>query len=314
MPLNYSNDEEQVSNVNSYHLAGIVPVSGQPLDFGLPWHDCLQPIAKNFLAIERSILECATAGCETIWVVCDSDMQPLIKHRIGEMVEDPAWVGRKYDQYPSESRKAIPIYYVEIHPKDQGKKESLVWSIIYGGKIAKKVCGQISKWVEPDKYYVAFPYAVYPSQHIRKWRETISKPGNFFLTTSLGNSVMNNEYIGFAFDANLLTGFSQLYWKKATGLFDPEGKKRDGKYPTERLPVEKRYSGRFFSLSDIFSSIDTSKPTTWVEMDWYYDISSWDNYINYLSSEESKKIKKPSKSMMRYRTWNKIGEPEISNE
>jgi hypothetical protein len=51
-----------------------------------------------------------------------------------------------------------------------------------------------------------------------------------------------------------------------------------------------------------------------MEMDWYYDISSWDNYINYLSSEESKKIKKPSKSMMRYRTWNKIGEPEISNE
>ena len=130
----------------------------------------------------------------------------------------------------------------------------------------------------------------------------------------MGNSVINNEYIGFAFDANLLTGFSQLYWKKATGLFDPEGKKRDGKYPTERLPVEERYSGRFFSLSDIFSSIDISKPTTWVEMDWHYDISSWDNYINYLSSEESKKVNKPSKSMMRYRTWNKIGEPEISNE
>ena len=140
MSHEYSNEEEAVVNINSFHLAGIVPISGERLDFNLPWHDCLQPIAQNFLAVERAVLECATAGCETIWIVCDSQMQPLIKYRLGEMVEDPVWVGRKFDKFPSSSKKAIPIYYVEVHPKDQGKKESLVWSIIYGGKVAKKVC------------------------------------------------------------------------------------------------------------------------------------------------------------------------------
>ena len=87
-------DEEVVINNNAFHLAGIVPIDGQALDYNFPWHDCLQPIAANFLAVERAVLECATAGCETIWIVCNSKMQPLIKHRMGEMVEDPVWIGR----------------------------------------------------------------------------------------------------------------------------------------------------------------------------------------------------------------------------
>jgi len=78
-------------NSHSFHLAGIVPVAGQKLDFNFPWHDCLQPIGKNYLAVERAVLECAYAGCETIWVVCHNDMQPLIKHRLGEYVLDPVF-------------------------------------------------------------------------------------------------------------------------------------------------------------------------------------------------------------------------------
>ena len=303
-------NEETISNINSFHLAGIVPVSGQPLDYNLPWHDCLQPIAQNFLAIERAVLECATAGCETIWVVCPSKMQPLIKYRLGEMVEDPVWVGRKHDYFPSESKKAVPIFYVEVHPKDQDKKESLVWSIIYGGKVATKVCGQLSKWVQPDKFYVAFPYGVFPSQKIRPWRETISTPGNFLLTTTEGNSLIDNEFIGFSFDANELTRFSQLFWRKATGEWDSNSPLRDGKYPTEKIPYEDRYSGRWFDLKDIFGAIDTERDTTWVEMEWFYDISTWEGYCKYLGSEDRKKMRRPKTDMLKYRSWNKVGEDD----
>ena len=82
MSQEYSNEEVAPVNINAFHLAGIVPVSGLRADFNLPWHDCLQPIGQNFLAIERAVLECATAGCETIWIVCSSKMQPLIKYRL----------------------------------------------------------------------------------------------------------------------------------------------------------------------------------------------------------------------------------------
>ena len=81
--------------MSSFHLAGIVPVAGQPLDFKMDWHDSLMPIAPDYLAVERAVFECAWAGCETIWIVANDDMTPLIRHRLGEWVQDPVWIGRR---------------------------------------------------------------------------------------------------------------------------------------------------------------------------------------------------------------------------
>ena len=300
-------------DINSFHLAGIIPVAGQPLDFNFPWHDCMTPIAPNYLAIERAVLECATAGCETIWLVCPSDMQPLLKNRLGEAVQDPVWISRKHDFYPSESRKQIPIYYVETHPRDQDRRDSIVWSILYGAKIAKKISHSLSQWVVPNKYYVAFPHAVYPSQHLRKYRKEISNHGNFFLLTDEGNSILDGYYIGFAFEAKELGRLIKYFWDKQTGKYDPSqpvSERKDGKFFTKLLPEELRYSGRFFNVKDIFSHLDPERPTLKVEMEWYYDISSWDNLCIYLASEERKKMLRPKLPFFKYKEWNKVGEDE----
>ena len=304
---------EEFVDLNSFHLAGIVPVAGQPHDFQFPWHDCMIPIAPNYLAIERAVLECATAGCETIWVVCHPDMQPLLKYRVGEMIQDPVWIRRKFDVYPSESRKEIPIYYVEVHPRDENRRDSLVWSILYGAKVAKKVCHGLSQWVKPNKYYVAFPYAVYPSQHLRKYRKDISNHGNFFVLTDKGDSVLDGCYIGFAFEAKELGKLIKYFWDKQTGKYDssqPIEERKDGKFITKVLPMEKRYSGRFFQVEDIFSQLDNSEKTFKIEMEWYYDISCWDNLCEYLSSEHRKKMLRPKLSFFKSRTWNKIGKDD----
>ncbi len=97
--------------MSSFHLAGIIPVAGKDQNFDLPWHESMMPLAKDYLAIERSVLECAYAGCETIWIVCNDDMQPLIRHRIGDYVYDPVWMYRgKYDPFPSDKKnKQLPI-------------------------------------------------------------------------------------------------------------------------------------------------------------------------------------------------------------
>ena len=58
--------DEKVQSTYSFHLAGIVPVAGQDLGFGFPWHDSLMPIAQDYLAVEHAVLSCAYAGCETI--------------------------------------------------------------------------------------------------------------------------------------------------------------------------------------------------------------------------------------------------------
>ena len=84
--------EEYNSDIKSranYNLAGIVPVAGQPLDFEMPWHDCMMPVGQNFLAVEKAVLDCAVAGCDTIWLVCPKDIQPLIRYRLGDWIMDP---------------------------------------------------------------------------------------------------------------------------------------------------------------------------------------------------------------------------------
>ena len=134
----------------SFHLAGIVPIAGEPRDFGFPWHDSLQPIAKGYTALNHAVMECAWAGCETIWIVCHKETQPLVRHQVGEYVQDPVWYGRMYDRLPSEVRKIIPIYYVPIHPRDRFKRDCLGWSVLYGANVAYWTSKQMSSWVIPD--------------------------------------------------------------------------------------------------------------------------------------------------------------------
>ena len=69
--------ENGLNHPNAFHLAGVIPVSVEQSDFGMEWSDCLTPIAPNYTAIERAVTECAWAGCETIWIVCNDDVSPL---------------------------------------------------------------------------------------------------------------------------------------------------------------------------------------------------------------------------------------------
>ena len=49
--------EKDVNIQSSFHLAGIVPVAGQKLDFNFPWHDSCVAIAPDYLAVERAVVE-----------------------------------------------------------------------------------------------------------------------------------------------------------------------------------------------------------------------------------------------------------------
>jgi hypothetical protein len=83
-----------MSPVGSTHLAGIIPVVQNTLNFEMPWHDCMMPIAPDYMALEHSVYECAMAGCHTIWIVAAEDVSPLARKRIGDFVQDPVFLGR----------------------------------------------------------------------------------------------------------------------------------------------------------------------------------------------------------------------------
>ena len=289
--------------MSSYHLAGIVPVVGESLDFNFDWGDAMMPIAPNYLAIERAVYECAWAGCETIWIVCNDDVKPLIRHRLGEYVQDPVWIGRRLDVFPSESRKPIPIYYVPIKAKDVGKRDCLAWSILHGAMTAFQISSKLSKWVIPQRNYVAFPWGIYDPSILREHRKIISSEQGFLLEHE-GKTVRDGEYLGFTFDKDDFVTLRRAI-REGTGLYNSKVLE-DGLFPREKLPKEERWSARFFSLEKVFNCviIDYKKVIT---LPWYYNIDAWDKYCTYLGSSESKQVTRPHPIFLSYHEWNETG-------
>ena len=278
------------------HLAGIIPVAGQPLDFSMPWHDCMMPIGEDYLAVERSVVECANAGCDTIWIVCNDDMQPLIRHRLGEYVQDPVWVLRRFEYDQGEHKKPIPIYYVPIHPKDRKKRDCLSWSVLYGAWTAKRITSALSNLLASEKYYVSFPYGVYEPESVRPMRKDISSPHPFFLTNN-DKTVIDGEYLGFTFDNEVYAKLTSEVREKSTGLY------RD-KERTEKLSLDERFSYRNFTVADVFGSLDLEGSKV-EEVSNYYNIDNWQSYCKYMGASET--LQRPGKSILNYKEWNGIG-------
>ena len=297
--------EEKSINKAAFHLAGIIPVAGRDQSFGFEWDDSLMPIAENYTAVERSVVECAYAGCENIWIVANDDISPLIKHRLGDSVTDPYSIKEgHFRKYPSKNWKTIPIYYVPINPKDRGKIDCYAWSILYGALTAYNICKKFSRWAVPDRYYVSFPFSIYPPWCVEKYRKDISSKRPFYFSFS-GKTIKEGTPLGFTFNGEDFKRFRRTV-RSGTGMFTSENL-LDGKYPQEKLPHDKRYSARLFTLDKVFESAIMVMSKV-VELPWHFEIDNWDNYRNYLGSHESNDIKRPSKNILSFKILNRIGE------
>lgn len=281
-------------NTRSFHLAGIIPVSGQPLDFCMDWSDCLMPLAPNYTALEHSVVECAMAGCETIWIVCNDDISPLVRYRLGDYVVDPVSF-RRFERHPSEARRQIPIFYVPVSSNEYDRRDCLGYCVLHGAKVAAKISSQISKWLSPNMFYVSFPYGVFDYNSIRQHRKEISKRENILFTHS-GKSIGTNSYTSFTFGRRDLQVLMEDFVKKATA----------GSSGGKRLPSEKRYSGKNFNLDIVFESV-IMEHTLNIELPWFYDIGSWREYCEFLSTPEAMSLKAPSKKILKRSEFNPIG-------
>ncbi len=304
------NDSKPFQTTVSFHLAGIIPVAGQPLDFNLDTPDCLMPIAPNYTLIEHAVYECAMAGCETIWLICNDDVAPLIRYRVGDYIQDPVYFGRK-SRFPSAERIQIPIFYIPIHPKDRDKRDCLSWSVIHGALTSLKVSSQLSKWVIPDKYFVSFPYGIYPVEELREHRKLISSRKNFYISYQNKN-ISDDLYCSFTFGKDEFIKYRRNIRQKGTGMYTTEIVDERG-IPRSQLPLEKRYSARFFKPSDVFVDLDISSSTVF-SPSCFHNVSSWEEYREYMTSPLSDKIQRPWKGIMNYREFNPIGVDIIDNE
>ena len=282
------------SALHGRNVAGIIPLSGWKNTFDFPWPDYLQPLREGFLAVERSVYECAYAGCDSIWIVCNDDVAPLVKQRIGDYVMSPRYFEEKdFVKRKDYHEKWIPVYYTPISQKDRDRRDSLGWSILHGALTSFMISDKMSRWVTPTKYFVSFPYGIYHPGFIRDHRDSIRGPNSFFLSHE-GETVRDNKYLAFTFFPEDWPKFKWNIKDQCTG-------------GDKSIPFQERWSSRHFSLDKIFSlgviSMDKVE-----EVEEYYDLESWQSLQKYYASEM--KIPRPTKGFMKPYVFKK----EIENE
>lgn len=270
------------------HIAGIIPVAGERSDFALEWHDSMMPIAPNYLAVERAVLECAYAGCSSIWIVCNDDISPILKYRIRDFISDPAYSRFKFSNYAFRLRnvkqqKLIPIFYVPVHAKYRGRVDSLGFSIIHGATYANNIASRVSEGTRPQMYYVAFPFGAYEPKFIKPLRKQMYA-GNRVLATFDNKSVRDNEYLGFSFRFSDINSFIDKIKAGAKKSY------RDDKGELIPLPKEKWYEAKEYTLDKIYGDYNPSDLVT-RPIRWYHNIGSWDSYRKFLATEQCRYLK-----------------------
>jgi hypothetical protein len=286
--------EVRAINKRRFNLAGIIPTAGQPLDFNFPWHDSLIPIGHNYLAVEKAVFDCAMAGCDTIWIVCPKDMQPLIRYRLGDYVVDPWRFYHELHFSGKPKTREISIYYVAALPKDADRRDCLAWSILTGANVAYRVGRKLSRWSCPDKYFVAFPYGMYTPYYMGDHRSKIRSHHAFALAYE-EKTYRDGLYLPFTFDAADFKRCRNKFRKEETTSRDYEGK---------AIPAAESYTGRYFTHDDVFSEVSTEEPYL-VDIPWYYGVSNWEGLKKWLGSEN--KLDKPPEFLLKYNEWLPLG-------
>jgi hypothetical protein len=232
------------------HLAGIIPVAGQPLDFNFPWHDCLMPVGQDYHAIEWAVHTAALAGCDTIWVVLDRESAPIIRKKLGEWIYDPAAVWKA--PTPFKLKREIPIYYIPIKSKDKGRRDSNAWSALYAGKVITAVTRRISKWTSPDRYFVVSPYGVVDDKTIKDNRDKI-KAGQPIAFSNNSKTFKDNSYLPFVMT------------------------EEERKLCHEFCRVNNTSKDSDKDWNYVFSATDIQKYNL-IDTEWHYNISNWEGY------------------------------------
>lgn len=144
---------------DSFHVAGVIPIAGMQSDLQYPIPDYLLPAGKNITMIDRSILECVYAGCNTIWIIANDDMKPILRYHLGDCVQDLQWHQKNEDlgKFRNAMKQWIPIYYINVNPRVLNQVNNCGFNILMGIPMIKNIAHRVSNHAAPRKYYITFP-------------------------------------------------------------------------------------------------------------------------------------------------------------
>ena len=272
-------------------MPAIVPVAGMGAEFGMEWDAALIPVGPNYTALEATVFECLHAGCTSIWIVANDDVAPLLRHRLGEVATDIDSIQRGvFAKFGQTKHLEVPIYYVPIHPKHRGKVDNYAWSVIYGANVAYWIHTKFSRWARPDQYYISFPMGMMDPKEILQHRSVLRKGAPFYFSYK-GESVKDGLPLSFVLDPTEWRRAKHVITTNASVWKTPE----DGGIPTEKLAPEERLVSLGYGLAEVFGGGPEGAEQ---EMKSFYDLTTWEGYGKFISSELGQRTKRPNTNTM----------------
>lgn len=272
-------------------MPAIVPVAGMGAEFGMEWDASLIPVGPNYTALEATVFECLHAGCTSIWIVANDDVAPLLRHRLGEVATDIDSIQRGvFAKFGQTKHLEVPIYYVPIHPKHRGKVDNYAWSVIYGANVAYWIHTKFSRWARPDQYYISFPMGMMDPKEILQHRSVLRKGAPFYFSYK-GESVKDGLPLSFVLDPTEWRRAKHVITTNASVWKTPE----DGGIPTEKLAPEERLVSLGYGLAEVFGGGPEGAEQ---EMKSFYDLTTWEGYGKFISSELGQRTKRPNTNTM----------------
>ena len=272
-------------------MPAIIPVAGMNTEFGMEWDSSLIPVGPNYTAIEATIFECLHAGCSSIWIVANDDIAPLLRYRIGEYATDIRSIEQgSFKRFGAAHHQEVPIYYVPIHPKHRDKVDNYAWSVIYGANVCFWIMRMFSRWITPDQYYISFPMGMIDPKEVLEHRASVRKDAPFYFSYE-GQTVKDGVPLSFVLDPAEWRRAKHVITTNASVWKTPE----EGEMPSEKLPPEERLVSLKYGLADVFGG---GPEGTQQEMNCFYDLTSWEGYGKFISSELGKRTKRPSTNTM----------------
>ena len=185
--------------------------------------------------------------------------------------------------------------------KNRDRIDSLSWSVLHGALTVFKLSSNMSKWLAPTKYYVRFPHSYMPAYQIREYRKKLVGPKNCFISSN-GNTVKDGFFTSFTFGKEDWLEFRRVV-RSSTGIRVPGTKPEDN----HNLPPKERWSGRWFGVEKVFEPLDLNKSIE-IPVNDFFNIRSWEEYLDFMNYTRSNIIKKPVKSILYGSNYNKVAE------
>ena len=120
-----------------------------------------------------------------------------------------------------------------------------------------------------------------------------------------GETVQDNNFLSFTFGKDEFVIYRRNI-RKGTGMYTSEEFNEWGA-PISKLPIEERWSARYFQPKDVFVGVDPHDGHRF-EAETFYNLESWESYREYMNSDLSRDTKRPTKELFAYREFNRIAQ------